>query len=117
MLAFAPNSGLVVRDAVHGRYFLFTVVDLFLMPKQRLNRPTRNKINDLKGKWLIDLRNGQVGGSIADMFTAINAYLDTRPAIFQDNHACYGSYVGENVGIGGITRRPEHWDKDVSETR
>ena len=117
VLAFAPNSGLVVRDNGRGHYFLFTVVDLYLMPKQRLNRTIEKDVRSLKGKWLVDLRNGQVGASMADIFASINTYLDTRPAIFQDNHACYGSYVGETVGTGGITRRPEHWDKDVSETR
>ena len=117
VLAFAPNSGLVVRDNVRGHYFLYTVVDLYLMPKQRLNRTIEKDVRKLKGKWLVDLRNGQVGASMADIFTAINTYLDTRPTIFQTNLACYGSYVGENVETGGITRRPEHWDKDVSETK
>ncbi len=117
VLAFAPNSGLIVRDNVRGHYFLFTVVDLFLMPRQRVNRPIARDVPGLKGKWLIDLRNGHVGTTLAEIFDAINAFLDARPAIFKTELACLGSYLGESVGTGGITRRPEHWTQDVEETR
>ena len=50
ILAFAPNSGLVVRDDKHNSYHLFTVVDLFLMPKIRANRKINRQIETLKGK-------------------------------------------------------------------
>ena len=32
-------------------------------------------------------------------------------------YRCHGDYGGEEIGVGGITRNPEHWDVDVSSTR
>lgn len=43
--------------------------------------------------------------------------LDAFPDIFQNTLECYGSYIGEKIGSGGIIRRPEHWKQDVSSTR
>ncbi len=117
ILAIAPNSGMVVRDNARQLYYLFTVVDLFLMPKVRVNRPIHNQQEVLKGKWLVDLRNGQCFDALPPIFDALEDYLDQRKTIFGKQLACYGDYVGENIGRGGITRRPEHWVTDVSETR
>jgi len=41
ILLHAPNAGLLVRDTPQKRYLFFTVVDLFLMPKTRVNRAIR----------------------------------------------------------------------------
>lgn len=117
ILLFAPNSGIVVRDNVRPAYYLFTIADLFLMPKQRVNRPIRHHQRALKGKWLIDLRNGLAVGSLAGIFASIEAYLDHRQDIFRKELACFGSYVGEDIGEGGSERQPQHWHTDVSETR
>lgn len=117
ILAIAPNSGMVVRDNTRQSYYLFTVVDLFLMPKVRVNRPIHNQKQGLKGKWLVDLRNGQRFNALPPVFDAIEVYLDERQAIFGKQLDCFGDYVGENIRRGGITRRPEHWVTDVNETR
>jgi hypothetical protein len=117
ILAYAPNSGLVVRDNPHRSYFLFTVVDLYLMPKQRVNRKISKTVETYKGKWLIDLRNGHLCRQLTDVFSSIDHYLDDRQDIFQNILACYGQYVGENVGVGGVVREPKHWQIDVEETR
>jgi len=117
ILAIAPNSGMVVRDNTQLKYYLFTVVDLFLMPKMRVNRPIHNQREGLKGKWLVDLRNGQRFDELPSVFDAIEAYLDQRREIFGKQLACYGEYVGEHIGRGGIIRRPEHWTTDISATR
>lgn len=117
VLLHAPNAGILVRDTPQKRYVFFTVVDLFLMPKQRVNRPIRRNQADKKGKWLIDLRCGQVFSRLADVFAAIEGYLDNRKAIFHEIHACYGAYQGETIDEGGIVRRPGHWKHDVESTR
>lgn len=117
VLAFAPNAGLVVRDNLSGpAYYFFTVVDLYLMPKLRVNRRIGEQAL-LKGKWLIDLRNGQRCSDIEDVFPLIEAYLEQREAIFSKTLACFGDYVGEMIGEGGIQRRAGHWRVDVRETR
>src|SRR5688572_25749613 len=52
-LAFAPKSGILVRDNLRQKYFFFSVIDLALMPRIRVNRPIHRNQPDLKGKWLI----------------------------------------------------------------
>ncbi|MDM8549242.1 hypothetical protein QUF72_04155 [Desulfobacterales bacterium HSG2] len=117
ILAYAPNSGLVVRDNIRRKYFFFSVVDLYLMPKQRVNREIRKNVRSVKGKWMTDLRNGHAYDSLAEVFSGIEAYLDSREDIFLNILECYGEYAGEEVPKGGIVRRPEHWTVDVEETR
>lgn len=117
VLAYAPNSGIVVRDNVRGLYFFFSVVDLFLMPKLRVNRAIRKNVQGLKGKWLIDLRNGLLCVSLEDVFHGIDAYLERRRDIFTTVLECYGAYQGEAIPVQGRTRRPQHWQTDVDETR
>lgn len=117
VLAFAPNAGLVIRDNLRQLYFLFTVVDLFLMPKVRVNRRLDLNPPLLKGKWLIDLRNGQPCPDLAAVFARIGAYLDQRETIFSKELACFGAYVGETISAGGVARQPRHWERDIRETR
>jgi len=117
ILLHAPNAGLLVRDTPQQRYLFFTVVDLFLMPKVRVNRPIHRAQREFKGKWLIDLRNGRSLARLDELLAAIDDYLDRRRAIFYETRECYGEYVGEEIGRGGIERRPEHWDTDFGATR
>ncbi|MDZ7265650.1 MAG: hypothetical protein ONB16_13835, partial [candidate division KSB1 bacterium] len=98
-------------------YYFFSVVDLYLIPKTRVNRTIRKAVESLKGKWLIDLRHGQCCGNLPELFQAMKAYLTNRKAIFLEILECYGQYPGEDVGISGITRHPGHWDVDIRETR
>lgn len=116
-LAYAPNSGIVIRDNMHSRYFFFSVVDLFLMPKVRVNRRINRQLPGLKGKWLIDLRNGICCTSLSEIFQHIARYLESRKEIFTSTLACYGSYQGETLEVQGIPRRPGHWEIDINETR
>ena len=117
VLRFAPESGLVVRDNTRDLYFFFSVVDLFLMPRVRVNRPIGTYETKLKGKWLVDLRNGACCPSLLEVFERIAAYHDTRDEIFQNVLACYGDYHGEQVGEGGIVRQAGHWARDRKSTR
>lgn len=117
ILVFAPNSGLVIRDNVQQKYYFYSVVDLFLMPKIRVNRVIKKQVEARKGKWLIDLRNGRAGDNLSRIFEAIDSYLKDRENIFLHTLECYGNYYGEEIGQGGITRQPGHWDIDVKGTR
>lgn len=117
ILAYAPYSGMVVRDNLLGGYFFFSVIDLFLMPKRRLNRPIHKEKKALKGKWLIDLRNGRKCQDMAQVLTSFHQYIDKREELFINHLPCLGNYVGENIGQGGMVRQKEHWDIDVKETR
>ncbi len=117
ILAFAPNSGIVVRNNMHGLYYLFTIIDFFLMPKIRVNRKINRQIQTLKGKWLIDLRNGAHCGDLVTVFQHIEHYLDERENIYTNTLECYGQYRGEKIGQGGITRVPKYWPKDYDRTR
>lgn len=117
ILAFAPNSGLVVREDNYNSYHLFTVVDLFLMPKIRANRKINRQIETFKGKWLIDLRNGVYCAELSTVFQKIDHYLDERENIYMNILECYGEYHGEKIDRGGITRVPKYWPKDYDRTR
>ncbi len=116
-LAFAPRAGVVVKDGVVGRYLFFSVIDLALMPRQRVNRRIERNAPDLKGKWLIDLRNGRAAVDIAGLLALVDGYLVGLHAALYETHACYGDYVGENVGEGGSTRHAGYWEKDVRNAR
>ena len=116
-LKFAPNSGLVVRDNLRRLYFFFDVTPLFLMPRQRVNRPIELNSALVKGKWLVDLRNSVQCATLLEVFEKIAVYHDNQEQIFHKFLACYGDFVGEVISEGGITRRPEHWLKDRDATR
>lgn len=116
-LAFAPQSGILVRDNLRMKYFFFSILDLALMPRLRANRAIdRNQVG-IKGKWLIDLRNGKQAQSVEDAIDEIRGYMQNLKTYLYKILECYGSYVGENIEQGGIVRQPTHWDTDVQSTR
>ncbi len=117
MLAYAPLSGALVRDNMQGAYYFFSVVDLALMPKKRMNREIYRVKSALKGKWLVDLRNGKKASSLADAFSCLRAYVDALDEILFAQNECYGAYHGEDIQRGGVTRQAAHWVQDVKATR
>ncbi|MEZ4527924.1 MAG: hypothetical protein R2941_18570 [Desulfobacterales bacterium] len=116
ILAFAPRSGILIRNNISEKYHLFTVLDLFLMPKKRVNRPIHKNRQTYKGKWLTDLRNSRESDSLEGIFASVHAYLTHLEQIFLNTIECYGNYR-EDIGEQGIVRRPGHWDTDVKATR
>ncbi len=116
-LGHAPRSGVLVRDNRRERYLFFSVVDLALMPKLRVNRPIKRNSPQQKGKWLINLQNGQAATTLDEAFGHIQRYLQELPAMLADYLPCYGHYVDETVGRGGVERQPDHWHTDVEATR
>ncbi len=117
ILAYSPYSGMVVRDNRLGGYYFFSVVDLFLLPKTRVNRPIFKEKKGLKGKWLIDLRHGLKCNSMEQVLSLFQKYIEKREDIFINILECYGDYEGEQIGQRGEIRKKEYWDIDVKETR
>jgi hypothetical protein len=117
ILAYGPYSGMVVRDNLHGGYYFYTLLDLFLMPKTRVNRPIEKQQKALKGKWVIDFRNATRCENMDEVLAQILRYIEKREDAFVNILECYGNYHGEDIGQRGEVRRPEHWDTDVQKTR
>jgi hypothetical protein len=116
-LGYAPRAGVLVRDNLHGRYHFFSVVDLALMPRRRVNRAINRNTLEQKGKWLINLQNGLAAPTLAAAFVHVRRYAEALPDILFAHHPCYGEYIGEEIGQGGITRSPLYWESDVQDTR
>ena len=117
ILAYGPYSGMVVRDNLLGGYYFFSVLDMFLMPKVRVNRPIEKNSKALKGKWMIDLRNGSKCNSMAEVLTLFRGYIAKGEDFLLNYLECYANYQGESIGERGEVRKPEYWDIDVKETR
>lgn len=117
ILAYAPYSGMVVRDNLLGGYYFFSVLDLFLMPKTRVNRPIFKEKEALKGKWVIDFRNAHKCNSMAEVIAIFKKIIERREDIFLNKLECFGEYLGEEIGQRGEVRKASYWDIDVKETR
>lgn len=116
-LAFAPRSGVLIRDNIRNAYIFFSVVDLALMPRKRVNRIIDNRKTEVKGKWLINLRNGRTFSSLDDSILHIRRFTRDLNGILFDTLECHGEYVEERVELGGATRKPSHWEEDIRSTR
>jgi hypothetical protein len=116
-LAFSPRAGVAVKDWRQHRYLFFSVVDLALMPRLRVNRKIARNQPDLKGKWLVDLRNGRSATTVAELIDQVRIYLENLHVTLFEEHACYGAFTGETLGEGGTTRTAGYWDQDVRDTR
>ena len=46
----APRCGVLVRDSARSRYCFFSVVDLAMMPRERVNRTINNRKADAQGQ-------------------------------------------------------------------
>ncbi len=114
---YAPRCGVLVRDTARSRYCFFSVVDLAMMPRERVNRTINNRRKALKGKWLINLNDGLPAGCLEDGFEHIRTYLRNLDEILFERLECHGNYAGETVAMAGITRKPHHWTSDVRDTR
>jgi hypothetical protein len=110
------GAGLLVRDAVHNKLFFFSMIDLVLIPhKKRFNRLMKLGQNEtLKGKWSLDLRNGQECKDFDAVMNAICCYTNSIPALKQTS-SCLNVYHGETILQAGITRTLDYLNKDVAE--
>jgi hypothetical protein len=112
VFAYAPYSGVVIRNNLTENHYWFSAIDLAIMPKQRVNRQISG--GTFKGKWIIDLRNG-FEGTLQEVFSTISK-TDIKH-VCTEYLPCYGQYIGEDVGSGGQLRTQEHRHIDVSSTR
>jgi hypothetical protein len=116
-LGHAPRAGVLVRDNLHRRYHFFSVIDLALMPRRRVNRAINRNMMEQKGKWLINLQNGLAAPTLPAVFAHVRRYAEALPDILFAHYPCYGEYIGKEIGQGGITRSPLYWQNDVQDTR
>ncbi len=116
-LCYAPYSGLLVRNNLVTTYYWFSILDLFLMPKKRVNRPIKKNHPAYKGKWIINFRNALSANSIEDIFLRIKKELSEIEYSCTQILECYGSYLDETIAIQGETRNPKHWKTDIASTR
>ena len=107
-------GGFAIKDIPGKRYVFVSQLDLGCMPFQRFNRPIHRNRPELKGKRVIDLRNGQWSSSMGGIIDHIRHYIRFAEEKARNTLPCYGDYYGENVESGGIQRIPEHWEKDVT---
>lgn len=118
ILAYAPYSGLLIRDYLTRRYYWYSVLDLFLIPKKRVNRPIqKNNILSKKGKLILDYRSATAIDSLDKAMDVIKEHILTRVYNYTEMKECYGVYHNETIIEQGIIRKPEHWEIDVTQTR
>lgn len=109
------DSGIIIRNNILNEYIFFNFIDLFSMPKIRVNRQT-NSSGYLKGKWLINLSNGARCKSLKSIFAEIKKYESDKEKIFSQGRR-YKDYFGETLELKGITRTAYYKQKDYSITR
>lgn len=90
----SPRTYLLVNDVPGERDVVFGALELITMPKARINRSINGGMATFKGKWLIDLRNGEEVDSLESGF----AFLKRRSSSeeeFWKALACHGRYENE----------------------
>ncbi len=117
IIAFAPYSGIIIRDNTTMNYYWLSAMDMALMPRHRVNRPIEKNSFQYKGKWIIDLRNACLKTTLHEIVKSISFYCDNLLDISTQHLPCYGNYINENITVEGEVRKPSYWDKDVKETR
>lgn len=101
LLARAPRAFLLFLDATHPEqpYVLFTIMDLFCLPKVRVQRPIALHDPRLKAKWLLDRRHGRSFAQLRPACAAIATYLDRELADDLHRLEAQGPFAGETVEI------------------
>ena len=117
IFAYAPYSGLIIRDNITSAYYWYSVIDLGLMPKIRVNRAIKKNDLQYKGKWIIDFRNAAKAHSLDDLSKTIKQYAEAIVHMCTEFIPCYGKYHNEKLSVEGEIRNPSHWVIDVKETR
>jgi hypothetical protein len=115
LLQHAPHSYVLIRDSSvrPQMYYVYSIVDLLIIPKRRCRRPIKRNVPAFKGKWLIDLRSAAAFESAESAIDYIVGYKNKHAAIFESHIDCWGNYHDEDVIQAGIVRRASHWEKDT----
>ena len=109
MPGLCAASGVLVRDNCRSRYGFFSVIDLALMPRERVNREIDRGTKALKGKWMIDLNNSALANSLDGVFDHIRRYLVEMDSALSESLPCLAHTWGRPSKPRGKTRRPRHW--------
>ena len=116
LLGRAPFGGIALREIMTGKYYFFPITRLILMPKVRMNRSMGER-KILKGKWILDLRNGHDVDTIKDLLRLIYQYAEKFAIKDVTTTECIGDYVGEEIPIGGRLRTEDLKQIDLEATR
>ncbi len=99
LLAVSPRAFVLFHDATREDrpYVLFTIVDLFCLPKVRVQRAINLNSPRMKAKWLLDARHGRGFDSLRSVMNALANYLDH--GLGDDLHRVepHGPFAGESV--------------------
>ena len=99
LLARAPRAFLLFHDLTRPEapFVLFTIIDLFCVPKVRVQRSINLASPRMKGKWLLDRRHGRAFGNLNSVFAALATYLDRGMMDDLRRLEPHGPYTGETV--------------------
>ncbi len=99
LLARAPRAFLLFRDATRPDQplVLYTILDLFCMPKVRVRREISLHERRGKAKWLIDRRHGCACDTLNAAFALMATYLDRDMWDQLRALEAHGEFVGERV--------------------
>jgi len=99
LLARAPAAFLLFRDGTRPEqpYVLFTIIDLFCMPKVRVLRQLNLRERTAKAKWLLDRRHGRACADLNTAFALMATYLDRDMLVQLQALDAHGTFVGEKV--------------------
>ena len=99
LLARAPRAFLFFHDLTRpdAPYVLFTIIDLFCMPKVRVQRSINLNDRRMKGKWLLDRRHGQAFTNLNGAFAVMATYLDRGMMDDLRRVEAHGSFIGETM--------------------
>lgn len=117
VMCLTPDSGIIVKDGMTGKYVFFNCLDFLCMPKIRANRRINYNTESLKGKWILNLENGIQRESLSEIFSDINDYMSEKDHLFYKKIECYKNYIGEDVEIKGIIRTNYYKNIDYNITR
>lgn len=92
----SPRAYLLIQDQITNRFSTLGALELVAMPKARVNRSIDAAVATFKGKWLIDIRNGEIIDSLDEAV----AYIKRR-VVSEDDYwnglACHGRFEGETI--------------------
>ena len=115
-LLAAPFSAIAVQDRPRNSYYVADVLDLWSMPRVRVNRKISK--NKYKGKWILSFRNFVKLG-IYDILPFFETLFENKTLLSRYTKIpdVYGSFDGETVGEGGEERTDFHKKYDFNVTR
>jgi hypothetical protein len=101
VLAYSPLAFLLFKDRLSREtpYVVYSGLDLFCLPKRRVNRAIARATPRFKGKWLLSRRDGRCFANLEEALRFIaeysaHGYLDDLRRL-----ECYGNFVGESIAV------------------